>query len=89
MKSTIRNKVKYGTVDLPADAWDEGQFRMTLWIDLDVLKEIKHLAEQDGSKYQPWLNKKLREVILGEHEKNMKSVMKRLVKIERKMKIGA
>ena len=37
-----------------------------MWIDGDVLDEIKSLAAKDHMKYQTWLNRKLRDVILSD-----------------------
>lgn len=86
MKSTIKNKIKYGKVDLPKGAFDNGQFRMTMWIDLDLLKVIRKQAQKDGMKYQPWLNKKLREVILGKQaDPVVLNLIKRVSNIEKKL----
>jgi predicted DNA binding CopG/RHH family protein len=86
MKSTLKNKIKYGKVNLPKDAFDKGQFRMTMWIDLDLLREIRKLAEKDGMKYQPWLNKKLRDVILGKPaDPVVLDLIKRVSNLEKKL----
>jgi predicted DNA binding CopG/RHH family protein len=86
MKSTIKNKIRYETVDLPKGALDNGQFRMTMWIDLDLLKEIRKRAEKEGMKYQPWLNKKLREVVLGKPaDPVVLDLIKRVSNLERKL----
>ena len=43
MKSTAKKKIKYGSVSLPEDAFNpkETKFRVTMYVDLDVLDESK------------------------------------------------
>ena len=40
--------------------------RVTIMLDGDVIDEIKRLAEVNGLKYQPFLNKFLKEKLFGE-----------------------
>ena len=85
MKSTQKkkNKIEYGDVDFGSEEFDprQGEFRVNMWLDLDLLDVIRIQAKKDGMKYQPWINQKLREVLMGE-----KSFEKRLFSIEQKLK---
>ena len=62
-------KIQYGNVELSENEFDprHGKFRVTMWMDLDLIDEVRKRAAQDGMKYQPWINKKLRATILGEN----------------------
>jgi predicted DNA binding CopG/RHH family protein len=62
-------RIEHGNVELPENEFDprQAKFRVTMWVDLDLLDEVRKRAGADGMKYQPWINKKLRETILGEN----------------------
>ena len=84
MKSTKRkNKIQYGNVDIPEEDFElkNMKFRVNMWLDMDLVDIIRAEAEKEGMKYQPWINQKLREVLMGE-----KSFEKRLFSIEQKLK---
>jgi len=49
-------------LDNPRDS----KVRVTINLDGDILEEIKSMAQKDGDKYQPWLNKFLRKVLFSE-----------------------
>jgi uncharacterized protein (DUF4415 family) len=68
MKSTQKNRIVYGNVEFPDDEFDpkHGKFRVTMFVDLDVLDEIRRVADREGIGYQTWINRKLRRVVLGE-----------------------
>ena len=71
MKSTrkTRNgKIQYGDKDLLGqDAFDPKgtKFRVSMYIDLDVLTEIRIRAKKKGLPYQTYINQCLRETHLG------------------------
>jgi len=68
MKSTKKkNKISYGNVDLPDDEFDpkNGKIRVTMWMELDLLNQIREHAARDGEKYQPWIKKQLRDLLTG------------------------
>jgi len=44
---------------------NESKVRVTINLDGDVLEEVKKMAKNEGDKYQPWLNKFLRSVLLS------------------------
>ena len=46
----------------------EGKFRVTMFIDLDVLDEVRKRAEQKRLPYQTFINQILRETVLGSDE---------------------
>lgn len=53
--------------------------RITTYLDQDILKELKNIAQQTGNKYQTVLNQLLRKILLGE-KKDLFSRMDRLEK---------
>jgi predicted DNA binding CopG/RHH family protein len=62
-----KSKVSYGNVSLPDDAFNpkETKFRVSMYLDLDVLDEIRKLAKERNLPYQTYLNQFLRDSILG------------------------
>ncbi len=71
MKSTKKNKITYGNVDLPEDEFDpkNGKVRVTMWVELDLLNQVRKRATEEGEKYQPWIKKQLREILKANHGK--------------------
>lgn len=70
MKST-KKKIKYGKVDvLSEDEFNprHAKFRMTMYVDLDVLDEIRKRAATRGLPYQTYINQLLRDTVLGSAE---------------------
>ena len=61
-------RIESGTVALGGDEFSPkyAKFRVTMWMDLDLLEKVRERAAADGMKYQPWINKKLRESLLNE-----------------------
>jgi len=70
MRSTKKKKIKYGKIDLPKEAFDtkNAKFRVTMFVDLDVLDEIRKKASKKGLPYQTYINQLLREVAIGSEE---------------------
>ncbi len=67
MKST-KKKIKYGKVDvLGEDEFNpkHAKFRMTMYVDLDVLDEIRKRASLRSLPYQTYINQLLRDTVLG------------------------
>jgi hypothetical protein len=66
-KTAGKTKIKYGKVSLPDDAFNtkETKFRVTMYIDLDVLDEVRKLAKDSSLPYQTYINQMLREQTLG------------------------
>ena len=64
---TKSKKISYGTVSLPEDAFNpkETKFRVTMYLDLDVLDLIRKLAKDRGLPYQTYINQHLRDTIIG------------------------
>ena len=87
MKSTGKKKIKYGTVELPDDAFNEKEtkFRVTMFLDLDVLDEIRKRAKKNGLPYQTYINQLLRENIFG---KEMDERIRKIVREELGKKVG-
>ena len=69
MKSTGKKKIKQGAVSLPDNAFNakETKFRVTTYLDLDILDEVRKRAKKRGLPYQTYLNQLLRESVFG-HE---------------------
>ena len=72
MKSTKKSpakksKIKFGDVSLPDDAFNskETKFRVSMYLDLDVLDQIRLMAKSKGLPYQTFINQLLRERVLG------------------------
>ncbi len=87
MKSTgkkKKEKISYGNVDLPADEFEpkNGKFRVTMFLDLDLLDEIRKRAEAEGVGYQTWINKNLRELVFGS---SAQSIFERLEALEKQV----
>lgn len=90
MKSTKKNetgKIKYGKVDLlPENAFQpqETKFRVSMFIDLDVLQEIRKRAKEKGLPYQTYINQFLRQSHLGvsEDDKIRKIVREELASLK-------
>lgn len=74
MKSTKKknkqNKITYGTVDLPPDEFEPKnvKFRVTMFVPLDVLDEIRKKAKAKDLPYQIYINQILRDVVYGDEE---------------------
>ncbi len=72
--------VQFGNVDLISDfEQSDVKVKITCFLDADVLKALRIAAKEDGMKYQPYLNKMLREVVL--REKSM--ISKRMDALEK------
>jgi predicted DNA binding CopG/RHH family protein len=67
LNKTKPKKITYGAVSLPDDAFNpkETKFRVTMYLDLDVLDEVRKLAKEKGLPYQTYINQHLRDTILG------------------------
>lgn len=67
MKST--KKIKYAKSDsLTEKDFEGGKFRMSMYIDLDVIEEIRKRAASRGLPYQTFINQHLRDSFLGNAE---------------------
>lgn len=77
-------KIKYGHEDYGPDEFDPrfSKVRITTFVDLDILDEIRRLAKKKGEKYQTLLNKLLRESVFPE-KKTFKDLEERILILER------
>ena len=57
--------------------------RVNTYIDLDIIKALKHEAEKKNKGYQTLLNERLREAVLSQE-----NFEKRMKRIERFLRIG-
>jgi hypothetical protein len=60
-------KIKTGKVEIGEDEFNpkKGKFRVNMFVDLDVIDEIRKLAGAEHMPYQTWINRKLRELVEG------------------------
>ncbi len=86
MRST-KKKIKYGKVELPEEAFNpkNAKFRVTMFVDLDVLDEVRKKASKKGLPYQTYLNQMLREMVFGAEEEEK---IRRIVRDELTKKTG-
>lgn len=83
-------KIKYGTEDYGPDEFDPrlAKARITTYIDLDILDELRLLAKKRGEKYQTLLNRLLRNMVFPEKEEKgtIANLEARLTVLEKTMK---
>ncbi|MCM2279481.1 MAG: BrnA antitoxin family protein [Oligoflexia bacterium] len=87
-KKTKRGKIQYGKTDLLDDeAFNpkETKFRVSMFIDLDVLEVVRERAKAKGLPYQTYINQYLRETHLGSEEEDR---IRRIVREELSKKAG-
>jgi hypothetical protein len=72
-------KIKTGNVEIGPDEFNpkKGKFRVNMFVDLDVVDEIRKAAAKRHIPYQTLINQKLREVFLSEE-----SIEDRVARIE-------
>ncbi len=72
MKYKKNQKIKYGKIELPEDAFDPKNVkaRITMWIGMDLLDEAKKRAKSKDLPYQTYLNQVLRNAILDSSEED-------------------
>jgi len=76
-------KIKTGNVEIDPDEFDpkNGKFRVNMFVDLDVVDEIRRVAAKRNVPYQTLINQKLREVFLSEA-----TLEERVTQLEKLMK---
>jgi hypothetical protein len=72
-------KIKTGNVDVGPEEFHpkRGKFRVNMFVDLDVVDEIRKVAIKRRIPYQSLINQKLREIFLNEQ-----SIEDRMARIE-------
>lgn len=60
-------KIKTGKTEIHPDEFNpkKGKFRVNMFVDLDVIDEIRKHAQAEHMPYQTWINRKLREIVEG------------------------
>jgi len=86
MKSTKKKnkKIEYGTVEAP-EGFDDSKnhkVRVTMWLDGDLLNELRKRAGEVGAGYQTYTQKLLRDAVF-----ETDSLAKRLERVEKVLKI--
>ena len=78
-KKRSKRDIRFGQKDLlPEDAFNpkETKFRVTMYVDMDVLSEIRKRAKDKGLPYQTYINQYLRDTHLGsEEEKRVRRIV--------------
>jgi predicted DNA binding CopG/RHH family protein len=66
-----KKKITYGKVELDADEFapENCKFRVTMFIPMDVLDEIRKRAKAKSLPYQIYINQVLRDHVFGDSEK--------------------
>ncbi len=61
-------KIKTGTVEIGPDEFNpkNGKFRVNMFVDLDIVDEIRKVAAKKHIPYQTLINQKLREIFMNE-----------------------
>lgn len=61
-------KIKTGNVEIGPDEFNpkKGKFRVNMFVDLDVVDEIRKIAAKRHIPYQTLINQKLREIFMNE-----------------------
>lgn len=85
MNTKNKNKkknIQYGNTDLSDEMFEPKNIkrRITLFLDLDALSEVKKRAKKDGIGYQTKINQLIRDAVLGPSD-----IEKRLRKIEKQI----
>ncbi|NJL24547.1 MAG: hypothetical protein HC902_04850 [Calothrix sp. SM1_5_4] len=85
MKSTKKSKkIEYGNVEAP-EGFDDPKnhkVRVTMWLDGDLLAELRKRAGEVGAGYQTYTQKLLRDAVFESD-----SLAKRLERVEKALKI--
>jgi uncharacterized protein (DUF4415 family) len=70
MKFKKNPKIKYGTVEIPEGAFEPKNVkaRITMWVGMDLLEEVKKRAQEKDLPYQTYLNQILRDTVFGSNE---------------------
>ena len=72
-------KIRTGNVEVGPDEFNpkRGKFRVNMFVDLDIVDEIRRIAAKRHVPYQTLINQKLREVFMNEQ-----SIEDRVARIE-------
>ena len=72
-------KIKTGNIEIGPEEFDpkKGKFRVNMFVDLDVVDEIRKVAAKRHVPYQTLINQKLREIFMSEE-----SIEDRVTRIE-------
>ena len=86
MRSTKKatKKIEYGSVETPVGFDDpkNHKVRVTMWLDGDLLQELKKRAGEVGAGYQTYTQKLLRDAVFEKE-----SFAKRIERLEKAMKV--
>ena len=58
-------KIKTGKVEIGAEEFNpkKGKFRVNMFVDLDVIDQIRKVATAEHMPYQTWINRQLRDLV--------------------------
>lgn len=74
-----KKKIRIGKVELPDSVFDlkNVKFRVTMFLDLDLLDEIRRLAKAKRLPYQTFINQHLRECLMdGNREAQIRKIVR-------------
>ena len=81
---TKKKKIEYGAEEIEQNEFDSknAKFRITAFVDLEVIDALRKQAKKQGKGYQTLMNEILREVVLGEssYETRLKKLEKAVFK---------
>ncbi|MCB9083608.1 MAG: BrnA antitoxin family protein [Bdellovibrionaceae bacterium] len=79
-----KKKIKYGDEELDRDEFDvkNAKFRVTAFVDSEVVEALRKQAKTQGKGYQTLMNEILREAVLGDssYESRLKKLEKAVFK---------
>jgi predicted DNA binding CopG/RHH family protein len=81
-------KIKTGNVEVGPDEFNtrNGKFRVNMFVDLDVVDEIRKVAAKRHIPYQTLINQKLREIFM--HEQSIEDRVTRIEEIVLRKRMG-
>ena len=58
-------KIKTGKIEIGPDEFNpkKGKFRVNMFVDLDVIDQIRKVATAERMPYQTWINRQLRNLV--------------------------
>ena len=79
-----KKKIDYGTEEIDQDEFDvkNAKFRVTAFVDMEVVEAMRKLAKAQGKGYQTLMNEILRGAVLGDssYESRLKKLEKAVFK---------
>lgn len=73
--------IQHGKVEIEDNELDlnRAKVRVNMWIDGDILEKVRKDAHEHGLKYQTYINKLLRDAVLGNEVKERLEALEKIV----------